>query len=112
VSAKNAADSLPADDDIDSMLANAQAATDFLKAMAHEGRLMILCRLAQGECPVSELEQMLSARQAAVSQQLSRLRSEGLVNTRRDGKTIYYSIADDRVREMIETVYRLFCEQR
>ncbi len=112
MSAKNAADSLPADDDIDSMLANAQAATDFLKAMAHEGRLMILCRLAQGECPVSELEQMLSARQAAVSQQLSRLRSEGLVNTRRDGKTIYYSIADDRVREMIETVYRLFCEQR
>ena len=58
------------------------------------------------------LEQMLSARQAAVSQQLSRLRSEGLVSTRRDGKTIYYSIADERVREMIEVVYRLFCEQR
>lgn len=97
---------------MDAMLANAQAATDFMKAMAHEGRLVILCRLAQGECPVSELEQMLSARQAAVSQQLSRLRNEGLVTTRRDGKTIYYSIADDRVREMIDVVYRLFCSQQ
>ena len=93
------------------MLESARAATDFLKAMAHEGRLIILCRLAQGECAVGELEQMLTARQAAVSQQLARLRSEGLVSTRREGKTILYSIKDNRVKEMIDVVYKLFCER-
>ena len=102
---------LPDTDDIENILSSARDATDFLKAMAHEGRLIILCRLAQGECAVSELEEMLSARQAAVSQQLSRLRTEGLVTTRREGKTIYYSIKDERVRQMIDVVYRLFCER-
>ena len=91
------------------MLASASEATDFLKAMAHSGRLIILCRLAQGECSVNELENMLAARQAAVSQQLARLRSEGLVTTRRQGKTIYYAIKDERVKTMIEVVYDLFC---
>ncbi len=100
----------PTAEDIDQMLQNARDATDFLKAMAHEGRLIILCRLAQGECPVSELENMLSARQAAVSQQLARLRLEGLVTTRREGKTIYYAIKDERVKKMIEVVYDLFCQ--
>ena len=102
---------LPDTDNIENILSSATDATDFLKAMAHEGRLIILCRLVQGECAVSELEEMLSARQAAVSQQLSRLRTEGLVTTRREGKTIYYSIKDERVRQMIEVVYRLFCER-
>lgn len=101
----------PTEENIDEMLASAREATDFLKAMAHEGRLIILCRLSQGECAVSDLEQMLSARQAAVSQQLSRLRLEGLVTTRREGKTIYYSIKDERVKHMIEVVYTLFCEK-
>ena len=99
-------------DSIEDMLASAREATDFLKAMAHEGRLIILCRLSQGECAVSDLEQMLSARQAAVSQQLSRLRLEGLVTTRRDGKTIYYSIKDERVKQMIDVVYQLFCANK
>lgn len=96
-------------DDHKQMLANARVATDFLKAMAHESRLVILCRLAEGECPVSELETMLSARQAAVSQQLARLRAEGLVTTRRQGKTVYYAIKDERVKKMIGVVYDLFC---
>ena len=86
-------------------------AADFLKALSHEGRLMILCHLATGEKSVGELEQLLSARQAAVSQQLSRLRLEGLVEARRDGKTIYYSLTDDRSRRIIEVVYDLFCNQ-
>lgn len=98
-------------DDLDQMQVSAREATDFLKAMAHEGRLIILCRLAQGECSVNELESMLSARQAAVSQQLARLRTEGLVSTRRAGKTIYYAIKDERVKRMIELVYDLFCKQ-
>lgn len=96
--------------DLNEMVKSAREATDFLKAIAHEGRLIILCRLAKGEASVTELENMLSERQAAVSQQLARLRIEGLVDTRREGKTIYYSIADDVTREMVGVVYKLFCE--
>ncbi|MCF4098977.1 ArsR/SmtB family transcription factor [Maritalea mediterranea] len=81
----------------------------FLKAIAHEGRLSILCRLAEGEASVSDLENLLNARQAAVSQQLARLRQEGLVNTRRDGKAIYYSLEKKPVRTNIENLYRTFC---
>jgi ArsR family transcriptional regulator len=94
---------------LDDMMSSAKDATDFLKALAHEGRLAILCRLIEGECTVTELEQLLSARQAAVSQQLARLRLEGLVNARRDGKTIHYSIADERVKNMIAVLYDMFC---
>ncbi|THH39159.1 transcriptional regulator [Aliishimia ponticola] len=96
-------------EDMDRMMSNAQLASNFLKAISHEGRLMILCHLAHGEKSVTELEDLLSARQAAVSQQLSRLRLEGLVTPRRDGKAIYYSLTDDRAREIIEKVYELFC---
>ena len=88
---------------------NAQTASDFLKAISHEGRLMILCSLANGEKSVTEIETMLASRQAAVSQQLSRLRLEGLVTARREGKQIYYSLTDDRARIIIERVYELFC---
>ncbi len=99
------------DADFDRMMENARQATDFLKAFAHEGRLMILCYLATGERSVTELEQLLSQRQAAVSQQLARLRLEGLVENRREGKTIYYRLVDGRVRQMIEVVYELFCKE-
>ncbi len=88
---------------------NASRATEFLKALGHEGRLMILCHLAAGERSVSELEHLLSQRQAAVSQQLARLRLERLVVSRRDGKTIYYRLAGGRVRQMIETIHEMFC---
>lgn len=93
----------------DEMVEHAQEAAAFLKALSHEGRLMILCYLANGEKSVSELEQLLGSRQAAVSQQLARLRIEGLVSTRRDGKAIYYSIGDERVRRTINLVYDMFC---
>lgn len=98
-------------DDLDKMAANAKLAAGFLKAISHEGRLMILCYLASGEKSVTQLEALLSARQAAVSQQLSRLRREGLVTPRRDGKTIYYSLADDRSEKIMEVVYDLFCKE-
>ncbi|WP_442915835.1 ArsR/SmtB family transcription factor [Loktanella sp. M215] len=91
------------------MTTNATEAANFLKAISHEGRLMILCHLASGEKSVTELDNLLSARQAAVSQQLSRLRLEGFVVPRRDGKAIYYSLADDRSRRIIDLVYDLFC---
>ncbi|MFW8636476.1 ArsR/SmtB family transcription factor [Cribrihabitans pelagius] len=98
------------DEDRDLMMRNARAAADFLKALGHEGRLMILCHLVSGEKSVTELEQLLSARQAAVSQQLARLRLEGLVTPRREGKVIYYSLADERPRRIMELIYDLFCQ--
>jgi len=91
------------------MVSQSRAAADFLKALSHEGRLMILCYLSSGEKSVGELEELLSSRQAAVSQQLSRLRAEGLVDSRREGKIVYYSLADHKARKMIDTVYNLFC---
>ncbi len=95
----------------DEMMDQAQAASNFLKALAHEGRLMILCHLSSGEKSVTELEQLLQSRQAAVSQQLARLRLEGLVSCRRDGKTIYYSLHDPKAARLIEVVYDMFCAQ-
>jgi ArsR family transcriptional regulator len=98
------------DEAIESMMENACNASNFLKAISHEGRLMILCHLATGEKSVTELEELLSARQAAVSQQLSRLRTEGLVSPRRDGKAIYYSLTDRRAIQILDVVYDLFCQ--
>lgn len=98
------------EEEIDQMMENAYDASNFLKAISHEGRLMILCHLVSGEKSVTELEDLLSARQAAVSQQLSRLRLEGLVKPRRDGKAIYYSLADQRAVKVLEVVYDLFCK--
>lgn len=95
---------------LDHMMDNATIATNYLKAISHEGRLMILCHLATGEKSVTELEALLSARQAAVSQQLGRLRLEGLVQPRREGKVIYYSLADEKSRKIIGLVYELFCK--
>lgn len=93
----------------DEMAENAKAAAAYLKTLAHEGRLMILCHLGSGEKSVGELEQLLQIRQAAVSQMLARLREEGLVRTRRDGKTVYYSLADENTYEVISLLYRQFC---
>ncbi|WP_273498336.1 ArsR/SmtB family transcription factor, partial [Lentibacter algarum] len=96
------------DAEIDNFMDNATKASNFLKTVSHEGRLMILCHLVTGEKSVTELESLLSARQAAVSQQLSRLRMEGLVIPRRDGKAIYYRLADNRPKRILELVYELF----
>ncbi len=100
------------DEEMDQMVQSACEAASFLKAISHEGRLMILCHLATGEKSVTELEELLSARQAAVSQQLARLRLEGLVRQRRDGKAIFYRLSDDRAKRIIEVVYDMFCKQK
>jgi ArsR family transcriptional regulator len=96
-------------EEMEKILSNATQASDFLKALGQESRLLILCSLLTGEKSVTELERFLSARQAAVSQQLARLRLQGLVKTRREGKAIYYRLTDDRPRGIIEVVYELFC---
>ncbi|WP_083217557.1 helix-turn-helix transcriptional regulator [Thioclava sp. SK-1] len=88
---------------------NAHDAAAFLKALSHEGRLKILCFLTTGEKSVTQLETMLGTRQAAVSQQLARLRHEGMVATRREGKTIYYTLADTRVEQVVSLLYKMFC---
>lgn len=98
------------EESMDAMLDLAHTAAEFLKAISHEGRLMILCHLSSGEKTVTELEDLLSARQAAVSQQLSRLRLEGLVTPRREGKAIYYRLTDRRAIQMLDLVYDLFCK--
>ena len=74
---------------VEDMAQSAEQAAAYLKTLAHEGRLMILCHLGAGEKSVGELESLLNIRQAAVSQMLARLRDENLVKTRRDGLPDY-----------------------
>jgi DNA-binding transcriptional ArsR family regulator len=98
--------------DLDMLLSNAHEASEFLKALSHEVRLLILCFLIEGEKSVSEIEKMLALRQPAVSQQLARLRADGLVETRRNGKNIYYSLARTEVRDVIQVLHDAFCRPR
>ncbi|MDP9602142.1 metalloregulator ArsR/SmtB family transcription factor [Variovorax sp. NFACC27] len=84
-------------------------AVGVLKLLANEDRLLLLCQLSQGEMCVSDLESVLGIRQPTLSQQLSVLRAEGVVNTRRDGKNIYYSVADAALLEILAVLYRLYC---
>jgi DNA-binding transcriptional ArsR family regulator len=97
--------------DMDQMAGSAREASDFLKALAHESRLHILCKLVDGEKHVGELEEALDIRQSTVSQQLARLRLEGLVTFRRDGKQVFYSIADNDVRKIIKVLVEIFCKR-
>ena len=111
-SAAAARTKLSASLDINMMLANARQASEFLKALSHEVRLLILCFLIEGEKSVSEIEKMLKLRQPAVSQQLARLRADGLVEARRNGKNIYYSLARTEIRDIIGVVHDAFCRTR
>jgi DNA-binding transcriptional ArsR family regulator len=88
----------------------AKQASEFLKALSHEARLLILCRLCEGEKSVTELEELLSLRQPSVSQHLARLRLDGLVQTKRNGKAIHYSLANDAVRRILGTLHDVFCK--
>lgn len=92
------------------LMRRARDASDFLKALSNESRLIVLCLLAEKERSVSDLERILSLRQPTVSQQLARLRDDNMVKTRREGNTIYYSLANDDVRKVIALIYTLFCQ--
>lgn len=89
---------------------NLDEASQLLKAMASRNRLMLLCLMADGEKSVGELTDELELRQATVSQHLARLRQEGLVVTRRDAQTIYYSIADKAAADIIRTLHNAYCK--
>ncbi len=102
------------DDDIplSDVFENANRASKFLKALANDNRLVILCTLVDGEKNVGELEEILGIRQPTLSQQLARLRSENLVDTRRKSKQIYYRLVSDEAEQMIELLYELFCSSK
>ena len=80
-----------------------------LKALANPERLLLLCQLSQGECSVGELEEQLDIHQPTLSQQLGVLRREGLVETRRDGKKIFYRVGDARLLALLQALYALYC---
>ena len=98
---------MPLDDTFES----AKRASKFLKSLANDNRLIILCMLAEGEKNVSELEEGLGIRQPTLSQQLARLREDNLVSTRRDSKHIYYSLASSEAEQMVGLLYNLFCAE-
>lgn len=95
--------------DIDAMSAAAAEATAILGVLANENRLLLLCQLSQGEKCVQELEDALDLHQPTLSQQLGVLRSLSIVETRRDGKRIYYSIANRKVLTLLQTLHDLYC---
>ena len=95
--------------DLAVLMQKARKASDFLKATAHEHRLMILCLLAARDHSVNEIETALHLGQATVSQHLARLRHEGVVEARRDGRAVIYSLPDDTTRRFIQAIYDKFC---
>ena len=94
---------------IDQMLNAADEASDLLKALANRHRLLIVCQLSEQERSVGELADLLKIRDSTVSQHLALLRRDGLVTARRDGQTIWYSIGSAPARELIRTLYRVYC---
>jgi DNA-binding transcriptional ArsR family regulator len=95
--------------DSDIMESAADRASDLLKALSNRHRLLIICQLIDGEHSVGELASFLNLRDSTVSQHLALLRKDGLVAARRDAQTIYYSIASEPAREVLKTLYQVFC---
>ena len=91
------------------MLASLDKASEFLKALSGRRRLMILCHLWEGEKSVGELVRLTGARDTSVSQQLTLLRKDGIVVSRREGQTLYYSIAHKGAARVLETLHGVFC---
>lgn len=106
------APAIPVSDELERMVARANRVSSYLKAFSHESRLLILCILAEGEKSVTELEHFLKQRQPTVSQQLARLRMDGLVTTRRSGKTIFYRLASDDIRTILNALYSVFLKDQ
>ena len=94
----------------DEMMPLAEDVAEIMKTLAHPGRLLALCAVMESERSVGELAETLGMRTQAMSQQLAILRSNGLVKTRRQGQTIYYDLADDRLRTLLTTLYETYCQ--
>ena len=95
--------------ELERMEANADKASQLLTAMANPKRLLILCNLLDSELNVGQLSERVELGQSPLSQHLSKLRASGLVKTRRDGQQVNYSLASDEVREVLTTLYRIYC---
>ncbi len=96
--------------DLAAMQNSASRACNLMKVLANPDRLLLLCQLFQGEKSVGELESLLGIRQPTLSQQLTVLRDEGLVNTRREGKKIFYSLASAEAMAVMQVLYQQFCQ--
>ena len=95
--------------DIKQMQENATKASQMLKAISHESRLLILCLLVKNEMSVGELAKYSDLSQSAFSQHLSVLREKGLVKARKESQTVYYSIKDENIAKVLETLYSIYC---
>ena len=95
--------------DLQQMARSADRASNLMKTLGHKDRLMILCHLADGEKSVGHIADLLEIPQSPLSQHLSRMRKEGLVDTRREAQTIYYSLKSGEASKIIEVLYELFC---
>ncbi|WP_252625157.1 ArsR/SmtB family transcription factor [Aliidiomarina quisquiliarum] len=94
---------------ISQMQNNVLAAEELLKSLANNHRLMVLCHLVNGEMSVGDLEKELEVSQSSLSQHLARLRSQGIVEFRKEGTTVLYRVADEKALRILETLYRLYC---
>ncbi|MBL8906291.1 MAG: winged helix-turn-helix transcriptional regulator [Rhizobiales bacterium] len=95
--------------DLTALAPKAARAAELLGSMAHPKRLLVLCNLLQGELSVGELAERVELSQSALSQHLGKMRALGLVKTRREGQTIYYSLASAEVAAVLNTLYTLYC---
>jgi len=102
---------LDQDFDIDAMHTSASLACGLMKVLSNPDRLLLLCQISQGEKSVGELEALLGIQQPTLSQQLTVLRDESLVSTRRDGKKIYYSMASKEAMAVMQVLYQQFCKK-
>jgi len=94
---------------IEALEEKAEDAAQFLKMVASAPRLLLMCHMSDGECSVGDLADRTGMRMPTVSQQLSLLRAQGLVNTRREGTTIYYRLTSDAARDIMAVLYKHFC---
>jgi len=94
---------------LEQMQSHAAEAAGLMKALGNESRLMILCSLVEAERSVSELNAVIPLSQSALSQQLARLREQGLVETRRESQTIYYSLAPGPADQVIQLLQNIYC---
>lgn len=95
--------------DFGAMRENAAQAVRLLKSLANESRLMIMCALAEGELSVGAINRRIDLSQSALSQHLALMREQGLVKTRRESQTIYYSLTDSEAVSLIERLHEIFC---
>ena len=98
--------------DLVNLHAAAEEASKLLKVISNRDRLVLLCQMTRGECSVSELEAITGIQQPTLSQQLTVLRTEALVNTRREGKQIFYSIASNEALAVLQVLYQLYCPKK